>query len=70
MSNFYEELDNIFDKLYELHGLTDELINHKSTILVAYEKERGYRYAHTNQSISCKKISIDENGYVKLTNNL
>jgi hypothetical protein len=60
MSNFYEEFDNIFDKLYELHGLTDELINHKSTILVAYEKENWYRYTHMGRSMNYKKISIDE----------
>jgi hypothetical protein len=64
MSNFYEELDIVFDKLYEIYGLTDELINYKSNILVAYEKERGYRYAYTH--ISSKKIFVDENGYVTL----
>jgi hypothetical protein len=60
MSNFYEELDIVFDELYEIHGLIDELINYKSIILLVYEKERAYTH------ISSKKIFVDENGYVTL----
>jgi hypothetical protein len=64
--NFYEMLDIIFDKLYALHGFTDDLIDCKSDILTAYEKERGYSYKYIYKSVRDKKIYIDENGYVRL----
>jgi hypothetical protein len=67
MSNFYEQLDIIFDRLCKIHGMDDELIAYKSEILTAYEKERGYRYEYIYRDVRDKKIYIDENGYVKLS---
>jgi hypothetical protein len=67
MSNFYEQLDIIFDRLYKAHDLDDELIAYKSEILTAYEKEHGYRYEYIYRDVRDKKICIDENGYVKLS---
>jgi hypothetical protein len=67
MSNFYEQLDIIFDRLYKAHDLDDELIAYKSEILTAYEKERGYRYEYIYRDVRDKKIYIDQNGYVKLS---
>jgi hypothetical protein len=67
MSNFYEQLDIFFDRLYEAHGLIDELIKCKSEILTAYENERGYRYEYVYRCVRDKQICIDDNGYVKLS---
>lgn len=62
--SFYEQLDTIFDDLYKKHGLLDELIEYKDTLINAYEKEHSYRNIYSNKDIE-NNIYIDENGYVK-----
>ena len=65
MCNFYEQLDIVFDKMYEKYGLNNELIQLKSCILSAYDEEYGYIYEHVYRSIRSRSVYIDENGYVK-----
>ncbi len=66
MTDFYEMLDIIFDKLYEMHGLSDDIIDCKAEILRAYDKERGYRYEFIFRDVRNKQICVDENGYAYL----
>jgi hypothetical protein len=66
MIDFYEMLDIIFDKLYEMHGLNDDIIDCKAEILRAYEKERRYRHEFIYRDVRDKQICVDENGYAYL----
>ena len=63
--NFYEQLDMVFDRLYEKLGLTDELIGYKNDLLHIYENENAYRCAHILKAIKPKHWYIDEAGYIK-----
>jgi hypothetical protein len=63
IESFYEQLDVIFDDLYNEYGLIDELIQYKHVLISAYEKEHSYRNAYNTQKE--KNWYIDENGYVK-----
>lgn len=62
--NFYEQLDIVFDKLYEKHGLTQELMHFKSDLLYVYNNEQGWRSAEILKLIKPKRWYIDEKGYV------
>ncbi len=63
--SFYEQLDIVFEKIYNKYGLTDNLINHKQLLIQFYEKENSYRTAHIFKDTCNKHYYIDENGYVK-----
>ncbi len=63
--NFYEQLDIVFNYLYEKYGLIDELIEHKQNLIHVYENERGYRSAAIGKLLKPKHFYIDENGYIK-----
>lgn len=62
--NFYEQLDIVFDQLYEKYGLTDELMQFKSDLLYVYDNERGWRSAELLKLIKPKRWYIDERGRV------
>ena len=63
-TNFYEQLDIVFDKLYKKYGFNDELIGYKGDLLHIYENEHKYRSAEILKLIQPKHFYIDENGYV------
>lgn len=64
-TNFYEQLDIVFDKLYDKYGSTDELMGYKNDLIDIYENENSYRCAELLKYIKPKQFYIDENGYVK-----
>ena len=64
-TNFYQQIDALFDKLYEKFGFTDEIIEYKQILLRVYEKENHYRNAVKFKHIKPKEFYIDENGYIK-----
>jgi hypothetical protein len=63
-TNFYEQLDIIFDKLYEKYGFEDNIIDYKQKLLKLYDIENEYR----NHKVNNIDLYIDENGYVKTKN--
>jgi hypothetical protein len=63
-TNFYEQLDIIFDKLYEKYGFEDNIIDYKQKLLKLYDIENEYR----NHKVINIDLYIDENGYVKTKN--
>lgn len=65
METFYEKIDDVFDKLYDNYGYTEDLIKHKQDLLEIYEKESSYRSDHIFKNIKSKKFYIDENGCIK-----
>lgn len=65
VETFYEQIDIVFDRLYEKYGLTDELIQHKQDLLEIYDKENEYRCKHIMDKLKVRHFYIDENGYVK-----
>ena len=65
MIEFYEQLDIVFDKLYEMYGFNDDIIQYKSNIITAYDKERGYRHEFVMKSVKQKHWYIDDQGYIR-----
>lgn len=63
--NFYEQMDMVFDRLYEKFGLTDELMGYKNDILHIYENENAYKSAHLLKLIKPKQWYIDETGCIR-----
>lgn len=63
-TNFYEQLDIVFDKLYEKYGFEDNIIDYKQKLLKLYDLENEYR----NHKVNNIDVYIDENGYVKTKN--
>lgn len=63
--SFYEQLDIVFDKMYEKYGLTDDLIDHKQMLMQLYDKKNNYRTAHIFKDNKNFNFYIDEDGYVK-----
>lgn len=64
-TNFYEQIDMVFDKLIEKYGLTNEIISYKDDLLDIYENENKYRSAEILKAIKVRHWIIDENGYIK-----
>lgn len=63
--SFYEQMDMVFDRLYEKYGLTDELIGYKSDLLHIYDNENAYRSAHILKLIKPKQWYVDETGCIR-----
>jgi hypothetical protein len=63
--SFYEQLDVVFDKMYEKYGFTDDLIHHKQLLIALYDKENSYRTSHIFKETKVQQFYIDENGYIK-----
>jgi hypothetical protein len=63
-TNFYEQLDIVFDKLYEKYGFEDNIIDYKQKLLKLYDLENEYR----NHKINDMEVYVDENGYIKTKN--
>lgn len=63
-TNFYQQLDIVFDKLYEKYGFEDNIIDYKQKLLKLYDLENEYR----NHKVNNIDVYIDENGYVKTKN--
>jgi len=62
MTEFYEKLDDLFDKINEKIGIDDDLLIHKNSIIDAYEKERGDRVDYLLKLIKPKSFIINEKG--------
>ena len=65
MIEFYDQLDVVFDKLYEMYGFNHDIMQYKSDIIKIYEKERGYRYHCVIQSTKDIHWHIDDQGYIR-----
>ena len=63
--SFYEQMDMVFDKLYEKFGLTDELMGYKNDLLHIYDNENAYKSAHILKLIKPKQWYIDETGCIR-----
>lgn len=63
--NFYEQIDMVFDSLYEKYGFIDDIIQYKQDLLEIYENENSYRSADILKMIKPKNFYIDENGCIK-----
>lgn len=63
--NFYEQMDMVFDRLYEKYGLTDELMGYKNDLLHIYQNENAYKSAHILKLIKPKQWYIDETGCIR-----
>jgi hypothetical protein len=63
--NFYEVIDNVFDKLYEKYGFNDDIIQNKQDLLHVYENENSWRCAEIYKAIKPKHWYIDEKGCIK-----
>jgi len=64
-TNFYEQLDTVFDILYERYGFIDDIINLKSDLLYVYENENSWKSQALLKLIKPKQWYIDENGCIK-----
>lgn len=64
-TDFYQQIDMVFDRLIETYGLNDDIITYKSDLLDIYENENKYKSAAILKAIKVKHWIIDENGYIK-----
>lgn len=67
-SNYYQELDYLFNNLYEKYGLNEDIICVKQNIIKIIDNLNDYDYKVSNNDITkqLKKRSykIDENGII------
>lgn len=66
--DFYDELDNMFDKLYNTYGLNKDLIDTKKYIIDKFEKINENRENNSNtllKKITKKQFIIDNDGIIK-----
>ena len=65
MVNFYEALDEVFDKLIEnKQDLFDDLVQIKSDIITAYEKSHDYERTYMSKLLKVKHFKITEDGQI------
>lgn len=67
MVNFYEKLDDIFDKLAEKNPsyFNEDILTMKSDIIKAFENEKAYRGDYIAKMINVKQFRITEEGKVE-----
>lgn len=60
--NYYEKIDEIFNKLYEKYNFDKFLFSKKKELLLFYDNENSYRFK------KCENINwfVDENGEIKI----
>jgi hypothetical protein len=64
-TNFYEALDDVFEKLIEdKRELFDELVDIKSDIIKAYEKSHYYECRYIANTLKPRSFKITEDGRV------
>jgi hypothetical protein len=64
-TDFYEQIDMVFDRLIETYGLNDDIISYKGDLLDIYQNENKYKSAEILKAIKVRHWVIDENGYIK-----
>ena len=62
---FYEELNNVFEKLFDKYGFEDDIIQYKQCIISAYQNENCIRNEYILNKIKPKTFLIDKNGNIK-----
>jgi hypothetical protein len=65
--NYYEQLDCLFNKLYEKYGLEEDIISIKNDIIKIIDNLIDYDYKYSNDITSQLKkrnYKIDENGFI------
>ena len=56
----FREIDNIFDKLFQKYGYTDELIEYKNTLIDVYESESYMIPSEIMKKIQVRNFEIDK----------
>lgn len=65
MVNFYEAIDEVFDKLIEdKQGLFQDIVKVKSDIISAYEMSTGYEGRAIAKMLKVKHFKIAEDGTI------
>jgi hypothetical protein len=62
--DFYEEIDIIFEKLYDKYGFEDELISAKNTIIKHFIYINDNNGNNITTLLKKKHFSIDEKGRI------
>lgn len=65
MPSFHKELDNVFDKIINIYGNTDNILKYKMELLDTYENEEKRRSAKLAKLLKPKHFQIDANGNIK-----
>lgn len=62
--DFYEEIDNIFEKLYDKYGFDEELIDAKNAILKHFIYINDNNGNNITTLLKKKNFSIDDKGRI------
>ena len=61
---FYQQIDIIFDNLFEKYGYTDELLEYKSKLIEVYESESYMIPQELMKKIQVRYFRIDKEGAI------
>lgn len=63
--NYYEDIDKIFDNLYDSYGLNKDLSESKKNIIELFENIHIYYDSEIPKKLMKKNFKIDEYGIIK-----
>jgi hypothetical protein len=61
---FYQQIDIIFDNLFQKYGYTDELMEYKSTLIDVYESESYMIPKELMKKIQVRYFRVDKEGTI------
>ena len=64
-SDFYENIDEEFNKLFEKYGLTKDIVEIKQNVVKIFEKKYNIRQDELITKLTEKRYIIDNEGNIK-----